>query len=983
MASSISLQIVTEIFLREGELLLPKINETFLISGDDQVWLLESGQIEMFAVQNDHRSVIGPRSHFLTLEPGAVFLGMDFALFGHGSGFMVACAEGTRIHRLARSRLEALAREEACSSAIGELIDDWLLNTSASIVKDIRPKPKPDELLVGGQEIRLQRSSVARAKKGIVWIRILRGEALYLGIEGASVTGSSIPILPLSPDTWIEASNDNVLSSLSTPKIIADKMFWQGIDSFHQTLCECEFINKNLRMVDEFNRVELREAFGYRSRVVALRDIASVLDGKSRTDNDNLSDDLADAMLATCKLVGAASGIKIMTPPDLHRSKEKILSIAKASRCRIRMVALRDNWWETDHGPLLAYREQTLDPVAILKTTSTKYGLVDPLTRERTPVDEKVAATLRPFAVSFYAPLPAKKLNAWDLVKFGVRESKKDLWTILGMGVLVGLLGMVTPYFSGQIFDAIIPSADRAQLFQFTIGLIAAALGTFAFELVKAISVLRLEGQMDYTVQAGIMDRLLDLPSTFFREYTAGDLADRALGVDQIRQAISQAGTQAIVGTISASIMVLFLFAYNTQMALIAIVLLAVAVFFPLIFNILQLKYQRTLFYIRGNISGLVLQLINGVNKLRVSGSEDRAFREWARKFAQQKRTAYKAGKLANCVQVFNQVFPILGTGILYGFYAYFQERAQLNGEKFRMTTGDFVALSAIFMNVLSAMLQLSSASLELMIIFPLAERLRPIIQTSPEIDEAKSHPGDLSGEIEVHHVTFRYLKDGPAILKDLSLRIRPGEYVALVGGSGSGKSTLLRLLLGFEKPESGSVFYDGHDLTSLDIREVRQQLGVVLQSSKLMPTDIYRNIIGSRNLTVNDAWEAARMAGLDRDIKSMPMGMHTVVSEGGGTFSGGQRQRLMIARALVNKPRIIFFDEATSALDNETQRVVTQSMDSMQATRIVIAHRLSTIINADRIFVLQSGELVQSGSYTELMSEGGPFTELAKRQLA
>jgi ABC-type bacteriocin/lantibiotic exporter with double-glycine peptidase domain len=231
--------------------------------------------------------------------------------------------------------------------------------------------------------------------------------------------------------------------------------------------------------------------------------------------------------------------------------------------------------------------------------------------------------------------------------------------------------------------------------------------------------------------------------------------------------------------------------------------------------------------------------------------------------------------------------------------------------------------------------------------------------------------------------VIFRYLKDGPAILNNLSLRIRPGEYVALVGGSGSGKSTLLRLLLGFEKPESGSVFYDGHDLASLDIREVRQQVGVVLQSSKLMPTDIYRNIIGSRNLTVNDAWEAARMAGLDRDIKNMPMGMHTVVSEGGGTFSGGQRQRLMIARALVNKPRIIFFDEATSALDNETQRIVTQSMDSMQATRIVIAHRLSTIVNADRIFVLHFGELVQSGSYDELMNQTGPFVELARRQLA
>jgi NHLM bacteriocin system ABC transporter ATP-binding protein len=983
MASSNSSQIVSEAFSRDGELLLPKINETFLISGEGNVWLLQSGQIEMFTVQSDSRSVIGPRSHFLTLEPGAIFFGMDFDLYGQGSGFMVACAEGTRIFKLPRTRLESLARDGTYASAISELVDDWLLITSASVARDIRPKPKPDELLVGGQEIRLQRSSVARAKKGIVWIQTVRGEALYLGIEDSSISGARMPILPLSPDTWIEASNDNVLNSLATLAIIAEPAFWRGIDSFHETLCQYEFINKNLRMVDEFNRVQLREAFGYKSRVVALRDIASVLDGRNQQESGDLSEDLSDTMLAACKILGAAAGIKIVTPPDLHRSKEKILSIANASRCRLRTVALRDNWWETDHGPLLAYREQTLDPVVILKTRSTKYTLVDPETLERTPVNEKVAATLRPFAVAFYPPLPAKKLNAWDLIKFGVRDSKKDLWVILAMGVLVGLLGMVTPYFSGQIFDTIIPSADRNQLFQFAIGLVAAALGTFAFELVKSISVLRLEGQMDYSVQAGIMDRLLELPSTFFREYTSGDLADRALGIDQIRQAISQAGTQAIVGTISASIMVLFLFAYNTQMAIIALLLLAVSVVFPFGFNVLQLKYQRSLFYIRGNISGLVIQLINGVNKLRVSGSEDRAFREWARKFAQQKRIAYKAGKIANCVQVFNQVFPVLGSAVLFGFYAFFRGQAQISGEKFQMTTGDFVALSAIFMNVLSAMLQLSSASLELMIIFPLAERLRPIIETPPEIDEAKAHPGDLSGEIEVNQVTFRYLKDGPAILNNLSLRIRPGEYVALVGGSGSGKSTLLRLLLGFEKPESGSVFYDGHDLASLDIREVRQQVGVVLQSSKLMPTDIYRNIIGSRNLTVNDAWEAARMAGLDRDIKNMPMGMHTVVSEGGGTFSGGQRQRLMIARALVNKPRIIFFDEATSALDNETQRIVTQSMDSMQATRIVIAHRLSTIVNADRIFVLHFGELVQSGSYDELMNQTGPFVELARRQLA
>ena len=812
----------------------------------------------------------------------------------------------------------------------------------------------------------------------------MKGEALYLGMEAVSVTGDGASILPISSDTWIEAYDECVLHSFSTPLIITQATFWRGIELFHEVLCQCEFINKKLRMVDEFNRIRLRESFGQRSKEIALREIASVLDESGGKNGAGaLDDDLGDQTFSVCKLIGEASGIRVVAPPDLRRLKQRLPAIAKASRFRFRSVALRDNWWETDHGPLLAYREQGLAPVAILKDKATNYELVDTETNQRVPIDAAVASTLCPFAVSLYTPFPEHKLGAWDLLKFGIRESKLDMWTILGMGILLGLLGMVTPYFSGQIFDSIIPAADRVQLFQFAVGLLAAAFGTFAFELVRAISVLRMAGKMDYLVQAGVWDRLLALPSNFFRDYAAGDLADRALGVDQIRQAVSQAGTQAIVGSISAVIMIVFLFSYNTQMAFVAIGLVLLSVIFPTVLNLLQVKHQRKLFYIRGSISGLVLQLINGVNKLRVSGAEDRAFREWARKFSDQKRIAFKAGKLANAAHVFNQIFPVLCSAIIFGTYAWFRDLAAKNGDTFKMSTGEFIAFNTTFTLILSSFLSLAAASLELMIIVPLFERLVPIIEAPPEIDEAKAHPGELTGEIEVSHLTFRYSADGPPILRDVSLHIRPGEFVALVGGSGSGKSTLLRLLLGFEKPESGAILYDNQDLYSLDLREVRQQTGVVLQSSKLMPTDIYRNIIGSHQLSLNDAWEAARMSGLDRDIKNMPMGMNTVVSEGGGTFSGGQRQRLMVARALVNKPRIIFFDEATSALDNETQRTVTDSLDAMQSTRIVIAHRLSTIINADRIFVLMNGEMVQSGSYAELMNQPGPFAELAKRQLA
>jgi ATP-binding cassette subfamily C protein len=976
--------VISNALVQAGELHVLRLNESFVIEGSDNVWYVESGKVELFTVQLEDGAAAGPRSHFLSVESASLIFGMDFAKQEQGYCFLLTGQEGTQLIRLHRDQVRSLAKHQEYAATISQFVDQWISDLSNSLTRDVRPLPKADEVLIGGKEVLLPRGKIARARRGIVWIQVARGEALYLGMEGVSLSGEGVPFLPLSPDTWVESYDDNLLSCFSTSSAITQSSFWLGVSLFHEVLCQCEFINKKLRIVDDFNRLRAREASGLRSRDTALREIASVLaTGRDRRAATLLADPSGNPLVIACRIVGEASGIQIKVPADLFQVSDKLAAIAKASRFRYRTVALRGEWWQIDHGPLLAFREGTNEPVAIVKTGPTTYELADPRTVERVVVNSLTAATLSPFAVSFYTPLPEKRLGAWELIKFGMRTCHADLRTISLMGVLVGLLGMVTPYFSGQIIDSIIPAADRSQLTQFAVGLFAAALGTFAFELTRSIAVLRLTGKMDYSVQAGVWDRLLNLPSQFFRDYTSGDLTDRALGVEQIRQAISQSGTQAIVGAISMLITGIFLFSFNAKMAWTALGLIGFSVILPLSINLMQLKNQRQMFRIRGLITGLVLQLINGVAKIRVSGAEDSAFREWTRKFAVQKRLAFRVEFLGNIVQVFSRVYPVIATALLFFLYGWFKDQAAQGQEKFSMTTGQFVAFNGVFTNVLSSMLSLSTVVLDLLMILPLFQRLRPIIEAQPEIDEAKAHPGELSGDLEVYHLSFRYNQDAPLILKDISLRIRPGEFVALVGGSGSGKSTLLRLFLGFEKPESGAIFYDSQELSSLDIREVRQQIGVVLQSSRLMPTDIYRNIIGSHtNLTVNDAWEAARMAGLDRDIKNMPMGMHTVVSEGGGTFSGGQRQRLMVARALVNRPRIVFFDEATSAMDNETQRTVTESLDAMQATRIVIAHRLSTIINADRIFVLQSGELVQTGTYTELMNQAGPFADLAKRQL-
>jgi ATP-binding cassette subfamily C protein len=693
-----------------------------------------------------------------------------------------------------------------------------------------------------------------------------------------------------------------------------------------------------------------------------------------------------DAILAACKLVGGALGIDVRPHPDPDPRAGydgRVMEIAKASRFRIRQVALRDDWWRRDHGPILARIEETDEPVALLPKGPRAYLLVKPGDGQPGTVTDAVAETLHPFGYVVYRRFPEGPLTAWQLVKFGARGLRSDAWALIATGVALGLLGTLTPYFTGKLFDTAIPEADRGLLFQFTAALFIAAIVSIAFNITQSIGVLRIQGKMDYFLQAAVWDRLLDLPSAFFRDYSAGDLAERAAGINDIRGMIAGAGLGSILGSLSSLFYVALMFTYDVKLALLAMLLTFIIVGFTTGANLLQLRHQRTMLELSGKITGLVLQLVAGIGKIRVSGAENHAFRIWTRDYAAQRRLEFKIGRIQNAVQIFGAGFPVFTMMVI--FFAVVSLTRSMSGSEGLpgLTTGEFIAFSGAFGAFQSAIQALSGASLSMLQIVPTYERLKPIIITPEETDESKAHPGVLKGQLEMSHVSFRYTEEGALILDDLSLKIQPGEFIAFVGGSGCGKSTMMRLMLGFEEPEKGSIYYDGQDLASLDLREVRAQIGVVLQNSQLLPADIFRNIIGTSNLTIDDAWEAARLAGLSEDIEEMPMGMHTYVSEGGGGLSGGQQQRLMIARALVRRPRILFFDEATSALDNRAQAQVTESMERLQATRIVIAHRLSTIINANRICYLEGGTIAEQGTYEELMKLDGLFAQLARRQMA
>lgn len=712
-----------------------------------------------------------------------------------------------------------------------------------------------------------------------------------------------------------------------------------------------------------------------------LSKLAHTMNFKGLGDPDTAEIVSDNLLFKACVAVGKAKKISIQPSVALKKgnaqSKDPLGDIARASQIRTRTIILKDNWWQEDNGALLAYREDNGQPVALLPVSPVKYKLYDPADNSLVMVNRAVAETLQAQAVTFYRPLPDKIAGYKDLLRY-IADGiwKADAVTVLAMGLLGGLLGALTPVVTGIIFDSVIPDGERRLLSQIGFLLMAIALANFAFALTRSFALHRIEGRTEADLQAAIWDRLLSLPVPFFRDYTAGELAGRAMGISAIRSILSGAVTNSLISGIFAVFYLILLFYYSGKLALIATAIVVIIMAVSLLFGYLQIRYERQLIDLNNTLAGKVFGLLTGVSKIKTSGAEKRAFHQWAKDFSQVRKVTYRKETLGNKMAVFNAVANIVATGIIFF--------ALLKVKGVNLGAGKFIAFQAAFSSYLGAMLEISGIILQLNVIKPLYERIKPILETQPEFNQEKMDPGELQGNIEVSHVSFRYHPEGPLILDDVVMEIKQGDYVAIVGASGSGKSTLFRLLLGFEKAESGQIFYDQHDLENVDIRAIRRQLGVVLQSGQLMYGSIFDNIVAANpGLTIDDAWQAARLAGMEDDIKSMPMGMHTMVSEDGGTLSGGQRQRLLIARAIISNPKIIFFDEATSALDNKTQRIVSESLAGLGATRVVIAHRLSTIVNCNKIFVMDKGRIVEQGSYEELYAQGGLFTQLVKRQLA
>ena len=658
---------------------------------------------------------------------------------------------------------------------------------------------------------------------------------------------------------------------------------------------------------------------------------------------------------------------------DMLSPEELLTGILRPRGIMMRDVRLTGPWWRECVGPLLGKAKDG----RLVALTPTRSGLGYQYRAQdgsiRKVGRQEMASMLKPTAISFTKALPQKPLTLKDLVRFTWGTvSGPNLVLLIVCTLVVVLLGMFTPMANKLIFDTVIPTGDASDLLPISGLLIGATIGTLLLTLTRNLYIIRIQHIVELHVQNAVMARTFLLSPTFFSKNASGELTAKLQNVSKLAALVNETIVGALLSAVLSIIYLVQVSIYGDKLIWPALAIIAVQSL------LLVLNYRHTMamqmqYTDRANkLSGLEYNLFAGIQKIKLTGSENRAFARWLDHYSESARFLYNPLFAGRLYPALTALLGLGGTMLIFW--------STLSNA---VSPSNYIAFSSAFGMITAALTQLNVVMPDLAQVKPLLESVKPILEAVPEIEDKSPQVEDLFGGIEVSGVSFRYEEDGPLILDDLSLKIEPGEYVGIVGKSGCGKSTLMRLLLGFEQPLSGGIYYDHYDLSKVDKASLRRKIGCCLQSGSLFTGDLFHNItITAPWATHDDAWEALRMACLEEDVRRMPMGLHTMVSEGGGGFSGGQKQRILIARALISKPEIIFFDEATSALDNISQKAVSDNLDSLMCTRVVIAHRLSTIRHCDRIIVLDKGKIAEEGTFEQLMANKGLFYEMSIRQM-
>mgnify|MGYP003949744181 FL=1 len=955
----------------EGRTHTLRRNQPIVADVSGSIWVVTRGTLDVFSTRFENGDPVGHRRHLFRLTTGRALLGYSPEPATDDYGLLAVAASQVEV---VEAQVETLAR--SASDEAVELVAEWAdqvgqyldLGTTAGLVAG--------QAIPGVVEL-----PPAEAVAGVPGVghcfRVLEGEVSLGDLSDPFRSDHGWTLWPTQ--LTLRAGVDTAQIEVATLSALLSETgaLKRAIEGLQGFLNRCLANQQAQEAHSELERRTKARALEREHTAAALSGLAGVLNPQE--DFEVRESDL----LTVVGMIGKHIGVKICPPApseDPERAQHTLDAIARASHLRWREITLTPNWEKRDAGPVLGFlgaEEQV--PVALF-AQGNSYEVVYP-DGTRARLDNDIKGRLSLSAYMIYRPLPQKVRNIFGLMFFTARGQLRDAALIILAGTAATLLGMLVPWTIGVLFDTAIPEADRRMLYEIALLLLVAAVAGTVFTLVQALASIRLGIRRDIVCQAATWDRVLQLRPAFFRSFSSGDLQTRVDAVSDINRQLGAATLRPLVSGLLALLNFGLLWHYSPELAMIAfwIGVLVMAVTIGSSYVIQRLSYR--LMEMAGAFHGMVIELIGSVSKLRLTGSEYRVFCYWASRYTPQLKLELTIDRLSDAVALFHLALLPIATGLLF-WKATNLLIGSTTSAGGTITMGTFIAFSAAFGLYLSGWSAISSTIVSIIDTLVQAKRVKPILEGELEVGQDAVDPGRLSGRIALDGVTFRYHEDGQAILDDINLEIEPGELVAIVGPSGSGKSTLLRLLLGFEHAESGRVLYDGKDLVGLDVNAVRRQIGTVLQNGRLTSGSVFENIANHRQVSHAEAWEAAADAGLAEDLEALPMGIHTVVAEGGTNLSGGQRQRLLIARALVGRPKMVFFDEATSALDNRTQAVVTKALDRRRVARLVIAHRLSTIRNADRLYVLDGGRIVQQGSFEKLSTEVGIFRDIISRQL-
>lgn len=937
----------------------------FSLMDENYIWYVQAGAVDVFIKKN----ILYPIGR---VNEGEFCIGIDKAFLEKKSTLIGRVCSHTSVMKIKKEFFNQLPAELYDSFA--KKMDIFIHMVTKDNIKNALPRQYIDVFSL--KEAEFEQNTNITTSESVRWIDNIKSDAFFIGDSGFTIKKETLLHLPLTSYSWFEMCEKSSSPVYETVNLIGDALFWKSLEIYFSIIIKLCFIHieneKLFYNIVLYNKVEANEA--------AIKDSLAFFKRGFYEPKEQLAyfDSKADPVYAAIARVG--NYLKINIPPVKEPKREftarqVFKTIMKRGKTFYRNVHLEEEWYQHNHGPLIAFLKENDKPLALIPNKHKKYLAYDSATAEGELVTPEMAEKIDKAAFMIYRKEDKSKITLIDLLTPTVSKSVPMISDIIFAMLAASILGLGIPLLTQYIFENSIISDDKTGLVQIGLILLAITLSVFGFELTKQYLILNLENKLDFSIQGTYWDKILRLPVNFFKTHAPGEFVSWVGNLVTMRTLLANNFFILVFSLVMMVVNFSMLFYYSAEVSLkifLAFVVL-IGIYITILFR--RLTYEFLISTEFAKMYALLSEFFSAISKIRLAGAEYRVFLRWTIVFSKLRRLYLFAQRYTVYLSILIEGVPLLLIFVMYLSIAFYSS-------KFSFSTGKFLAFNIILGQLAVVVYQLMGALFRLLPIIPMYKKSRIFLDAKSEVTSGILDPGELKGAIEINNVSFKYAHSAGYILNNVSFNIEAGEYVAIVGKTGVGKSTLMRLLVGFDTPLTGRIYYDGKDLSTIDVNLVRQQLGIVLQQDSLTPGSIYDNIAGVSDVNIDDVWKIAEEVGLAEDILNMPMQMNTIINLDGQGLSGGQKQRILIARAILRKPKILILDEATRALDNVTQKMVIDCLLKLKMTRIVIAHRLSTLVKVDRILVIENGMITEMGTYKELIAKKGTFYQLIQKQV-